>query len=95
MPLEILEGIFPDDTGGDVKNKTFRLVHIDVDIYESGKDILSWVWPRLSVGGVVVFDDFGFSTCQGITRLVHENRNARDRLAIHNLNGHAIFIKLK
>ena len=27
---------------------TFRLCHIDVDVYQSAKDVFDWVWPRLS-----------------------------------------------
>lgn len=93
-PLTILQGIFPDDTGHTVADKTFRLVHIDVDIYESAKDVFAWAWPRLSRGGIVVFDDYGFPTCQGVTKLVNELRADSDKLMLHNLNGHAVFIKI-
>ncbi len=92
--VHILEGIFPDDTGHKVNDRVFRFCHIDVDVYESAKDILNWVWPRLVPGGVVVFDDYGFHSCVGITRLVNEERLCPDRLVVHNLNGHAIMIKL-
>jgi len=30
----------------------------------------------------------------GITRLVNEERSKTDRLMLHNLNGHAVFVKL-
>jgi O-methyltransferase len=93
--LNILSGIFPEDTAHLVADKQFRLIHIDVDIYESAKDVFDWAWPRLSVGGIVVFDDYGFSTCQGITKLVNSYKNSQDKVFIHNLNGHAIIIKLK
>ena len=54
---------------------------------------MSWVWPRLVPGGIVVFDDFGFYSCVGITRFVNEERSKPDRIVIHNLNGHGIVIK--
>ena len=88
-----MEGIFPDETGHTISDRIFRFVHIDVDVYQSAFDVLEWVWPRLSLGGVVVFDDFGFESCQGITRLVEQYRGSLDRLIIHNLNGHALMIK--
>ncbi|MBK7432753.1 MAG: hypothetical protein IPI66_01930 [Chitinophagaceae bacterium] len=47
------------------------------------------------IGGVVVFDDYGFHTCTGVTKLVEEYRKHADRVIIHNLNGHALMIKLK
>ena len=92
--IKILRGTFPEQTGHLVANATFRLCHIDVDVYESGREILAWVWPRLVRGGIAVFDDYGFLSTGGITRLVNEERGHTDRLMLHNLNGHAVFIKL-
>jgi len=91
--VQILQGIFPDDSAHVVSDRTFRFCHIDVDVYESAKDIVNWVWPRLVPGGLIVFDDYGFYSCVGITRFVNEERSKPDRLVIHNLNGHAILIK--
>ncbi len=90
-----LKGIFPDETGHQVQDSQFRLCHIDVDTYQSGKEVLNWVWERLSPGGIVVFNDFGYPRTRGITQLVEENRGRKDCLVIHNLNGHGMMIKLK
>ncbi len=90
--IHILKGIFPDETGRLCPDK-LRFVHVDVDVYQSGKEVLNWVWPRLVSGGIVVFDDYGFLTCSGITNLVEEQRAIGDRITIHNLNGHGILIK--
>lgn len=91
---KILVGIFPEETSKLVNDKTFRFCHIDVDVYQSAKDIVEWLWPRLVIGGMIVFDDYGFQTCDGVTRFVNEERSKKDRLIIHNLNGHAIMIKI-
>jgi len=91
--VELLQGIFPDDTGDKVADQTFRLVHIDVDVYRSARDVLEWAWPRLSPQGVVVFDDYGFPACPGVAEIVDEQRMLDDRLVLHNLNGHGILIK--
>jgi O-methyltransferase len=91
--VELLEGIFPEDTGARISDRTFRLCHCDVDVYQSARDVLDWVWPRLSAGGVVVFDDYGFPACPGVTKLVDEQRLRDDRLVLHNLNGHGIVVK--
>ncbi|MFB3789248.1 MAG: TylF/MycF/NovP-related O-methyltransferase [bacterium] len=90
----ILEGVFPDETALDLGEKTFRFCHIDVDVYYSAKDILDWIWDKMVTGGIIVLDDYGFEGCEGITQLINEQRNYPDRLIIHNLNGHAIVIKL-
>jgi len=95
--VTILEGVFPDDTAhliGD-RDRAVRFCHIDVDVYDSARDIFSWLWPRLSPGGMVVFDDYGFDATDGITRLVNEMRGRDDRLVIHNVNGHGIVVKLR
>ena len=92
--FEILQGTFPDETADLIPgNIQFGLVHIDVDVYLSAKDCLDWVWDKLIVGGIVVFDDYGFHTCDGVTRLVEEQRQYNDRIVIHNLNGHGLLIK--
>jgi len=91
--VECLQGIFPDDTGDKVADQTFRLCHIDVDVYQSAKDVLDWVWPRLSAQGMVVFDDYGFPACPGITQFVDEQRMQADRLVLHNINGHGLIVK--
>ena len=93
---KILTGIFPNDTeikiGSDEK---FGLCHIDVDVYQSAKEIVDWIWDRLIIGGMIIFDDYGFHTTTGVTRYVNEQKTMSDRVIIYNLNGHAIIIKVK
>jgi O-methyltransferase len=91
----ILTGIFPDETGPAIASRRFSLCHIDVDVYRSALEVFEWVWPRMSPGGVVVFDDYGTEGCEGMTILAHELRTRQDLVFIHNINGHAIFIKTK
>lgn len=91
--VRVLQGIFPDETGADVAERHFRLCHIDVDVYESAAQTFAWVWPRLVPGGIVVFDDYGFYSCGGVTRFVDQMRGLADRLVIYNVNGHAIVVK--
>ncbi len=83
-----------DDTGYLVEDFRFRFCHIDVDIYQSAKDITEWIWDKMVVNGIIVYDDCGFSQCKGITDLVEEQMNYDDRIVIYNLNGHAIVIKV-
>jgi O-methyltransferase len=92
--VKVLQGIFPDDTGHFVKDREFRFCHIDVDAYQSARDVAEWVWHRLVPGGIVVYDDFGFNGTEGVTQFVNEERNRRDRIVIHNLNGHAVVVRV-
>lgn len=92
--FRILPGIFPRETSVAIANRKFALVHIDVDVYLSAKEAFLFLWPHVSSGGVVVFDDYGFMTaCSGIRKFVDEIKHDSDKLFIHNMNGHAYIIK--
>jgi O-methyltransferase len=92
MHVQILSGVYPDEIQLR-EDSGFRLCHIDVDTYQSAKDIFDHVWPSISKGGVVIFDDYGFWGCEGVTRLCNE-LIVPDGIFIYNLNGHALLIKL-
>lgn len=87
----ILKGIFPDDFP-EVKIDKLKLCHIDVDVYLSAKDIFEYAWPKLEVGGVIIFDDYGFWTCEGVTNYFNSLK-LKNGKKIHNINGHGIIIK--
>lgn len=93
--FETLKGIFPDDTGHLISDRKIKLCHIDVDVYESAKASTDWVWERMPVGGVIVYDDFGFSGTQGVTAYLEGERGTPGRLVLHNLNGHGLMIKVR
>lgn len=91
----ILKGVFPDDFEGKYVDKRWRFVHIDVDVYRSAKDVFEYVWPNVVPGGCVVFDDYGFETCPGITKLCNELANSvADGIFVFNLNQHGMFVKV-
>ncbi len=91
---EILHGIFPEDSHNRI-NGNISMLHCDVDVYTSCKDIVEWCLPRLSIGSILVFDDYGFSGCEGVTTYCDEFREVKGFRFIYNLNGHAIFIKIE
>jgi len=90
---QILVGVFPDETGAEIANQQIALCHIDVDVYQSAADIVAWLAPRMPCGGILVFDDYGVSSCKGITRLVDELRESGTWRYFYNVNKHAILIK--
>lgn len=61
-------GTFPETATGE----TFAVVHIDADLYQSTIDGLRYFWPRLSVGGAIVLDDWQWSYCLGVEKAVEE-----------------------
>lgn len=93
VEMFVFEGVFPEDTAYIIEDEKIRLCHMDVDVYQSAKDAFAWVWSRLVKGGIIVFDDYGFRSCEGVRRFVDEIRDNPDNIFIHNLNGQAIIIK--
>mgnify|MGYP006076813765 CR=1 FL=1 len=90
---KIFKGVFPDDFTDSVDKVSF--VHCDVDVYKSCRDIIEYLLPKLSVGSIIVFDDYGFDGCEGVTSYCEELRENNNFHFVYNLNGHGIFIKYK
>lgn len=76
--IHVLKGWIPQQFD-EVAERRFRLVHIDVDLYQPTLDSLKFFYPRLLPGGVIVMDDYGFLTCPGATK-------AADEFMADNLN---------
>lgn len=90
----LLKGYFPDDTKHMVRAESLALVHIDVDIYESAKNAFMWAWPKVAINGMIVFDDYGYSSTEGVTNFVDDYVSSLpDAIVIFNMGGQAIAIK--
>ncbi|MDR1362628.1 MAG: TylF/MycF family methyltransferase [Spirochaetaceae bacterium] len=92
--VKLAVGIFPDETSEFITDKKFRFAHIDVDVYESTKNIFDWIWQKMVVGGIILIDDYGFYRCNGITKFVNDERGKKDRIVFNNSDGQAVFIKI-
>lgn len=56
----------------EVKDLSFAFVHLDVDLYQPVLDSLKFFFPRLLKGGVIVFDDYGYSDFPGFKKAIDE-----------------------
>lgn len=96
--VKLLVGMFPEETGTAVEERRFALCHIDVDVYQSAADCFAWAWPRMVAGGVIVFDDYGFYGCEGVTAFVEEiagtTRDGGRIVVIPSLSGQAIVTRI-
>lgn len=50
----------------------FSLVHLDCDLYHPTRAALHALWPRLSRGGIMLFDEYGIKDWPGETAAVDE-----------------------
>jgi len=55
-----------------VGDRQFRLVHIDVDLFEPTRDSIEFFFPRLVPGGVLLLDDHGVMSCPGARKAAVE-----------------------
>jgi O-methyltransferase len=88
------KGFIPDTFKG-LETATIAFAHIDVDIYKSISDCLEFIWPRLSVGGFIVFDDYGFPSCPGARAAVDEFFAGKDFFPLCLHTGQALVFKHK
>ena len=65
----VRKGIFPDT----LKEETgFAVVHLDVDFYQSTKEALVALLPRMIHKGRIILDDWKWQNCPGVERAVNE-----------------------
>jgi O-methyltransferase len=56
----------------EVADRKFSFVHIDVDLAEPTRDSLAFFYPLMEKGGIILCDDYGFSTCRGATEAIDD-----------------------
>ncbi|MYB20240.1 MAG: methyltransferase [Holophagales bacterium] len=91
--LRVHPGWIPSTFEG-LENCRFAFVHVDVDLYRSTVDCLEYFYPRLSPGGIVVFDDYGFPAARGEKDAVDEFFADRPEAPLALPTGQAIVTKL-
>ncbi len=90
--IAVLSGWIPTRFD-EVADRQFRVVHIDVDLYEPTRDSLEFFYPRLVRGGVIVMDDYGFATCPGASRAAQEFAGHRGVGVLHLATGQGVIMK--
>ena len=92
--ISYYKGWIPDRFDN-VSNSKFCFVHIDVDIYNPIRDSIEFFYPRLVSGGIMIFDDYGYSAqFPGAKKAVDEFINTiKPRYFFALPSGQAIVIK--
>ena len=85
-------GLIPQTFIG-LENAKIAFAHIDVDIYSSVTACCEFIFPRLSQGGILVFDDYGFKTCAGARKAVDNYFQQTGIIPIVLPTGQAIVFK--
>lgn len=77
----------------EVKELNFCFIHVDVDLYQPTLDTLEFFYERIVPGGVFLCDDYGFSTCPGVTKCIDEFLSNKTEKMISLPDGGGFFIK--
>lgn len=70
-------------------------MYIDVDLYQPILDSLKFFYKRMIPGGIMVFDDYGFTFFPGAKKAVDEFMSDKDDFFIALPSGQAFLIKNK
>jgi O-methyltransferase len=81
--VRLVRGEFPASARAPLDGERFAFVHLDFDFYESTRAALEWLIPRMSPGGVIVFDDYEWHRCPGVKRAIDEMGLAVERTVTH------------
>ncbi len=87
QPPVVHKGWFNELTDGDVPQQ-IAFAFLDGDFYDSIRDSLALVWPRLAPGATVLVDDYARESLPGATKAVHDFLHGKHTKAIpyeHNI----------
>jgi SAM-dependent methyltransferase len=90
--VEFFKGWIPDRFG-EVAQRRFCFVHIDVDLNQPTLDAISFFYPRIEPGGIILLDDYGFDSCPGATIAVNEFMKGKPEPIINLASGGAFIMK--
>ncbi|MFN8413202.1 MAG: TylF/MycF/NovP-related O-methyltransferase [Anaerolineales bacterium] len=92
--VQVVKGFF-SQTLHTLPELRFSFTHIDCDLEAAALECLEYVYPRLSYGGVIVFDDYGFRACVGLRRIVDDFFANKGETVITLPTSQAVYIKLR
>ncbi len=77
----------------DIDDNKFKFTHIDVDLYQPTKDSLEFFYTRMVKNGVIVCDDYGFSSCPGAKKAFDDFFIDKPESIVQLSSGQAFIIK--
>jgi O-methyltransferase len=91
--IDIRPGWFPTTFNG-LHDNRYAIVHLDVDLYQSTLDCCTYFYPRMTTGGVLLFDEYAFAAARGEKDAVDEFFADKPESPITLPTGQAIVLKL-
>jgi len=87
--------IFNEYAINPIPNTKIALLHIDLDLFEGYKYSLELFWDQVSIGGIVIFDEFDEPKWPGATVAIHDFLTTRGITldSLSTFNGKTYIIK--
>ena len=94
--VKLIQGYFPETTGGIDPENQYALVHLDADLYSPQFSGLEYFYPRMTKGGVIIVHDCN-NEFTGSKRALNEFflNKPETPIIIPDKSGSAIVVKLK
>jgi O-methyltransferase len=90
--LHVYKGWIPHEFHR-VADRCFSVVHIDVDLYQPTWESVQFFYPRMVTGGIMVFDDYGFSSCPGAKKAIDDFLAHADERLVMCPTGQAFIVR--
>jgi O-methyltransferase len=91
--LQFVSGSIPESLEH-LPRVPFCFVHIDLDIHDPIVAASEFFYPLLPSGGVIVYDDYGFSSCPGARRAVDTFYEGRPEYPLVLATGQCVVFKI-
>ena len=89
----LIKGIFPDTIKEIPENTQFSFIHIDTDLYEGTLAGCEYFYDKITPGGAILVDDYGFLSCPGVKRAVDCFFKNKSEVPIYLPSGQCLIIK--
>ncbi len=75
------------------ESRAVSLAHLDMDLYQPTADTLPIAFDLLSPGGILLLDDYGFTSCPGVKQATDEFLQRVSATSVHLMTGQMVIVK--
>lgn len=90
--VQYYKGWIPDRFS-EVSDMKFCFVHLDIDLYQPTFDAIQFFYPRMTAGGILLCDDYGFKSCPGAKKAMDTFFWDKPELIVDLPTGQAFIMK--
>jgi O-methyltransferase len=91
--MDFREGWIPETFDG-LASERYAFAHVDVDLYQATLDCCRYFYPRLTPGGILLFDEYGFASTRGEKLAADEFFSDKPERPIPLITGQALVLKM-